>query len=250
MQARVSDFMLDQYEVTVGRFRKFVEAWAQGYRPSAGAGKHGHINNGTGLKTPGGTSELGWQKSYEGAMPTAKASWDTKLACHATDSTWTSAEGGNESKPINCVSWRDAYAFCIWDGGFLPSEAELHYAASGGTQQRYYPWSNPPNATTVDSTYAVHNGAPLENVGSKPNGAGRWGHLDLGGSLWEWVLDDWVDPYESPCIDCFALADPASKVRLGGGYPGPPGVLRAGWRDDNGPDEQIERNGIRCARRP
>jgi hypothetical protein len=34
--------------------------------------------------------------------------------------TWTSSPGNNELKPIVCANWYEAYAFCIWDGGFLP----------------------------------------------------------------------------------------------------------------------------------
>ncbi|MGO9835775.1 MAG: SUMF1/EgtB/PvdO family nonheme iron enzyme [Polyangiaceae bacterium] len=34
---------------------------------------------------------------------------------------------------IDCVNWYESYTFCIWDGGFLPSEAEWEYAAGGGS---------------------------------------------------------------------------------------------------------------------
>ena len=47
--------------------------------------------------------------------------------------TWTSAAGANEKRPQNCLSFYDLHAFCIWDGGFLPSEAEWEYAAAGGS---------------------------------------------------------------------------------------------------------------------
>ena len=53
--ATVSDFWLDRYEVTVGRFRKFVQAWDGGWRPQRGAGKHLHLSNGDGV-----AGETGW----------------------------------------------------------------------------------------------------------------------------------------------------------------------------------------------
>ena len=46
--ATVSDFRLDKYLVTVGRFRAFVGAWngGKGWLPPAGSGKHTHLNGG------------------------------------------------------------------------------------------------------------------------------------------------------------------------------------------------------------
>lgn len=48
--ATLSTFRLDKYEVTVGRFRKFVDAVVGGWLPTAGAGKHSHLNGGAGLR--------------------------------------------------------------------------------------------------------------------------------------------------------------------------------------------------------
>ncbi len=45
----VSGFRLDKYEVTVGRFRRFVAAWNAGYTPPAGSGKHADLRAGRGL---------------------------------------------------------------------------------------------------------------------------------------------------------------------------------------------------------
>lgn len=44
--ATVSGFRLDEYLVTVGRFRQFVAAWTGGYYPAAGSGIHAHLHGG------------------------------------------------------------------------------------------------------------------------------------------------------------------------------------------------------------
>jgi formylglycine-generating enzyme len=118
--ATVSNLRLDKYLVTVGRFRQFVNAWngGSGYAPLSGSGKHTHLNAGQGLANAGssGSHEPGWSPSDD----TNIAPTDANLACESS-ATWTSAAGSQERLPVNCVNWFEAYAFCIWDGGFLPS---------------------------------------------------------------------------------------------------------------------------------
>ncbi len=120
--ATVSGFRLDKYLVTVGRFRQFVNAvfppdGGSGWSPAPGSGKHLHLNGGNGLNATGGGHEPGWMTTDDvNIAPT-----DTNLACQAVYATWTNMAGTKETWPVNCVNWYDAYAFCIWDGGFLPS---------------------------------------------------------------------------------------------------------------------------------
>ena len=84
-------------------------------------------------------------------------------------STWTISPGANERKPLNWVSFYIAFAFCVWDDGRLPSEAEWNYAAAGGDEQEgRYPWG-----AGLDQTCAVYQCAP---DGFAPRPVRRNGH--------------------------------------------------------------------------
>ena len=254
--ATVSDYRLDKYEVTRGRFRAFVAAVVGGWRPPAASGKHVHLNGGKGLvASDGGDYEPGWDPAWDSNLPATKADWDTALSCVDGSDTWSSTPA-NENRAMACLSWFHSYAFCIWDGGFLPSEAEWRYAALGGSEQRAYPWSVPPDSTTIDCTFAnrslcVPNNGDLKDVGAEsPKGDGKWGHSDLQGNVSEWALDWWVFMYVMPCTDCARL--PLGSIRdMNGGS----------WLDDeehqlnsirhNAPPERSwEASGVRCARAP
>jgi formylglycine-generating enzyme required for sulfatase activity len=263
--AMVSGFRLDKYLVTVGRFRQFVAAWSNGagYLPSSGAGKHTHLNAGLGLENSGspGTYETGWDATDDSYIdPT-----DANLACQAPSNTWTNTSGGGqENLPINCVTWQEAYAFCIWDGGFLPSEAEWEYAAAGGRQQRQYPWGSTdpgtnnqyaiygcdyPSAAGICDAPGVGNIAP---VGTASRGVGLWGQLDLVGEVWEWNLD-WYASYENPCSDCAYLKySKASlgRVYRGGIYGDVPIFLLPPTRSAHPPTLRNSGFGFRCAKTP
>ena len=238
--ATVSDFYLDKYETTVGRFRQFVKAGmgTQASPPAASAGAH-----------PGITGS-GWDSTWNTNLPATTAALTTNLKCSTT---WTDTAGSNESKPVDCLEWYAAFAFCAWDGGRLPTEAEWHYAASAGSEQRYYPWSSPATSTTIDASYAVYNNCPGScapvNVGSKsPKGDGKWGQSDLAGNVWEWTFDWYAAPYSMPCNDCAEMTVAPNRVVLGGDYGDDASPLRSASRLGNTPRVHDNTIGVRCAR--
>jgi formylglycine-generating enzyme required for sulfatase activity len=164
---------------------------------------------------------------------------------------WTPASGAKERRAITDANWFELYAFCIWDGGFLPTEAEWNYAAAGGDQQRVFPWSDPPTSTSLDATLAVYQNGMYQDVGSKsPLGDGRWGHADLSGNHWEWTLDFEGD-YLVPCTDCAVLTTSLYKMARGGtAYSTTSATLTSSARTGIQPRDRLSPSGARCARAP
>jgi sulfatase modifying factor 1 len=253
--ATVSGFRLDKYLVTVGRFRKFVNGGA-GYVPAAGAGKHTHLNGGQGLANSGagGGFEPGWVAEDNGNVAPTNAN----LACDPSYATWTSVAGTQENLPINCVNWYEATAFCIWDGGFLPSEAEWEYAAAGGSQEREYPWGS--TAPGTGNQYAIYGCdypsgsgsctgvANIAPVGSATLGAGLWGHLDLAGEVSAWNVD-WYASYAS-CTDCADTTTAFNRVVRGSYFLDLASLMLPPDRVNIYPPDRDGGLGFRCARTP
>ncbi len=260
--ATVSSFRLDAYEVTVGRFRQFV---TEGTSPLQGMGKHTHLNSGQGLTmqpvSPSDAGvvafEPGWDTSSTPLLATTPAGWTTNLGMSYGGTTWTetvvSAEG--ERLPISGITWFEAYAFCIWDGGFLPSETEWNYAAAGGSDQREYPWSPPfpPGSPDVICPWdnfqgCADGGTALDAVGSLLMGNGKWGHADLAGNLQEWTLDG-DKSYWTPCVDCSRPVGFGSDLR-GGDFFGSFQVTQASGASHDVAVGRQQTYGFRCARTP
>jgi len=268
--ATVSGFRLDKYLVTVGRFRQFVNAWngGQGYTPPAGSGKHAYLHQGLGLANTGspGTYEPGWVASDDGNIAPTNANLTCGSSASDNYSTWTASAGAQENLPIICETWQEAYAFCIWDGGFLPSEAEWEYAAAGGSEQREYPWgSADPGSSNHYAVYGDSDGncyypsgalAPctgvvnIAPVGTATLGVARWGQLDMMGEVFEWNLD-WYADYVDPSINGAYLKSTSARVDRGGTFEDAFYLLPPD-REYYPPMSRNESGGIgfRCARAP
>ncbi|MFH0900402.1 MAG: SUMF1/EgtB/PvdO family nonheme iron enzyme [Pseudomonadota bacterium] len=246
--ATVSSFHLDKYEITVGRFKKFVTAGlgTQAAPPAVGSGAHPLIDL------------SGWQAGFNGSLPSDTTALLDKVTCDAPFQTWTDVAGANENLPMNCLSWYLAFAFCAWDGGRLPTEAEWNYAAAGGSEQRTYAWTG----TTVDWTYASYNCLADGSAGGvcaftdilvagarSPRGDGRWGQSDLSGNVKEWTLDWYYSPYQiNPCNDCAYLTTASSRSLRGGSYFSGYSYIQTTYRDYDTPTDITTYYGARCAR--
>jgi formylglycine-generating enzyme required for sulfatase activity len=259
-QSTVSTFALDKYEVTVGRFRKFVNAYVNnlsptngGTAPKDGAGANPNVAI-TGDASDNGT---GWQSAWNTNLPATQAAFKTStyLKCGAGSETWTDTaiNDPDEQKAINCVSWYEAFAFCIWDGGRLPTESEWEYAAAGGAYNQLYPWASGVEPTCTFTNFGnICGPGGVMPVGSFPAGNGRWTHADLAGNVSEWTLDWYSITYPSPdaggVTDYVNLIPGSSRVKRGGDFYTGKGPVRAAARTNDAPGTHDSVNGFRCAR--
>ncbi len=169
----VGGFAVDSHEVSVGRFRRY---WEAGHPAPAGP-----------VVYPGGS------------FPEALVVTEPRSG-GGSDCNWTRDPGPIERHPMNCVSWSTAQAFCVWDGGRLPTEAEWEYVATGRVlaglpTPRSFPWGNDPLDTEVPircdreqwlSSCPGADGQQTLPVGSFPAIGGVY---DMAGNAYEWAAD-------------------------------------------------------------
>jgi len=169
----VASFALDKYELTVGR----VLAWERAGSPVPTEGAViGHDSS---------RQTIHWKSGFEVQRGKQLRGW-------ARYDTW---QTGNAVLPKNFLDWYTAAAVCAMDGGRLPSDAEWRYAAVGGEEDRAFTWGADPQTPERAVYNCTGNGdvscslSDILPVGSRAAGAGRWGHQDLAGSMFEWTID-------------------------------------------------------------
>lgn len=226
--SELSSFQLDELEVTVGRFRQYVISFSG--PPAAGAGAHPEIEH------------SGWRSEWDAFLPSNQQELSSSLHCNADWETWSDAPDAREDYPLTCASYYVAFAFCAWSGGRLPTEAEWEYAASGGAEQRLYPWGN------ADPSFelALFNSSAITPAGDHRPGMARFGQLDLAGSAWEWTLDRYR-PYPSRCDHCAELERGLDRVLRGGAFLYQAEYLKAAYRFHTDPQLALGDVGFRCA---
>lgn len=247
----VSRFFLDEREVTVKRFRDW---WAAGRVSPKGGDLI--VVGGEGLT-------VNWQDAWTVTEPSTDSGMGSAMGA-----TWTSSVAGNEALPINFVDWPTALAFCVANGGRLPTEAEWESAASG-REGRLFPRENKDTRNVAPTAAMLPCNRAISAVGgdcgppAPPPGvserSSRDGVFDLAGSLAEWVID--VPPpaglgcttncYPSrPSVDPILFAETALRgVRGGAWSDADPKVLRAQARDFKAMSTRSAAIGFRCAKR-
>jgi sulfatase modifying factor 1 len=244
-------FWLGRHEVTVGQFRRFVEA--SGYVPESvadGTGGYGFNASHDPARSQNGDA-------FEGRDP--KYSWRDPGFPQGPD------------HPVVNVTWNDAMAMAAWLGRQegavyrLPTEAEWEYAARAGTRSRFHAGDEPEvlirSANLFDQASAVHwphwrrfalsgdDGyaftAPVGRFA--PNAFGLY---DMHGNAWEWCADWYADDYyaRSPLDDPQGPPEGKVHVRRGGSWHTWAFYARSAFRNWNTPETRYTLLGFRLLR--
>ena len=234
---------MGRFEITVGQFRRFVEA--TGYVPRATQRGHSmayDVRSGNFVRGSG----IDWRSGYDG-QPAADA------------------------MPVIHVTARDAEAYAAWlsqqTGAHyrLPSEAEFEYALRAGGRGRF-PWGNAAPPAAVENLAGGNDVSPRgrhwNNAfvgytdgwwGPAPVGsftANRFGLYDMGGNVSEWVADCWHASYRRAPAGGTAWFNPGCRQRVirGGVWSGSPAQTRSAWRASMDSDMTNARIGFRLVR--
>ena len=256
-------FYLGLTEVSVGQFRRFVEA--TGYLTDGERNNGSYMRDNTIKNAPWRFREnVNWRMDHEG-----KVSID--------------------DNPVVHVSWNDAQAYLAWlskETGQkyrLPSEAELEYGNRAGSDGMFWWGEGSPqdNLTNVrgdkDRAFAnpvtwertpgevshafaegntaelfkdfgdgFHGLAPVGNFSPNP-----FGLHDTTGNVWEWAEDCWHDNYVDAPTDGSAWikgSDCVQRVIRGGSYYCYPRHVRSANRWVHWPEMRTMHIGFRVAR--
>ena len=141
---------------------------------------------------------------------------------------------GLEDHPIVNITWEDAAAFCRWNSGRLPTEAEWEYACRAGSDNRFY-WGD-----TIDPAYCWY----LENAGDQTHpvaqkSPNRWGLYDMLGNAGEWCADWYHERMYQYSVAKDPVGPGSGKVRVirGGSWQSLPWGVRASLRGGLVPGE-------------
>jgi CheY-like chemotaxis protein len=185
--ATTGAFWIDQYEVTIGQYAKFVQA-LEG-RPTT---EFDHERQPR-IKA----AEMHKPKDWATYIGLAKAG----RPIHGVPS--------DLNMPAIMVDWWDAYAYAKWKGRELPSEKEWEKAARG-TRGLLYPWGDDLDPRRVNS--GADFNARVPSAPAKVDGFNFWGPVDkmkkdktefgvfgMAGNVAEWTAT-WTPDNRFPII--------------------------------------------------
>ena len=214
----VDSFYIDQYEVTVAKFKQFVDA--DRYVTDAENGDGSYMWTGTEYVK---RDSINWRFNARGKR--------------------IAANGMNH--PVVHVSWNDAAAYAQWSGKRLPTEAEWEYAARGGHKSKGYQYSGSDEVDLV-AWYGNNSDEKTHPVGEKQSN--ELGIHDMSGNVWEWCSDWYAEDYykNSPGRNPQGPVEGQQRVVRGGSWGDFVNFMRCASRNWNDPSSSNDYFGFRC----
>ncbi len=209
-EVQVAVFAIGKYAVTVGQFKRFVEA--KGYPTDAETGGGCYYRTGSEWKQD---ADKNWRNP---GFPQT------------------------DNHPVVGVSWNDAMVYVDWlseqtgQQYRLPTEAEWEYACRAGTARPFY------FGETISTDQANYVGNYVYGKGRKgvyrqktvevgQFPANAWGLHDMHGNVWEWIGSEYDEKYGG--TELRGVSDRNSggpRVLRGGSWFNGPGRLRSAAR--------------------
>ena len=179
--------------------------------------------------------------------------------------------------PVLFVSWTNAVAYCSFADRRLPTEAEWEKAAIWDPVQNekfIFPWGNQydcskgnfDDETKLDASLMQDGSISCDGydltapVGSFPKGASPYGALDMGGNVWEWVHDAFIEvnSFDSTVQNYYTFSRFENPLGVsptltnfrsirGGSWNWTYGYGRSAYRLGLGKNDKYDAVGFRCA---
>jgi sulfatase modifying factor 1 len=261
----VSEFLLDQYEVSNRQFVEFV--LETGYETEA--------------------EKFGWSFCFQDTLsPQVLSSIDKQVAAvpwwvPVQGASWLHPNGPDGDIisdhlldfPVVHISHNDARAYCAWRNARLPREAEFERAARGGRESQDFPWGDelyPEGRYRANLWQGLFPGENLAQDGfpyacsvEEFGPQNDFGVYNIIGNAWEWVADAWTTRHRTTAPDGSLLRDPqvelsleklddptVERVKRGGSYMCHISYCyryRTASRSSNSADSSAQNLGFRCA---
>ena len=196
-EVAVDGFWIDEHQVTVAEFRRFVKAT-------------GYVTLAERPLDPAEYPEADPAALVPGSLVFHRTPGPVPLDdyrnwwSYVPGASWRHPKGpgstldGLDRHPVTHVAFEDVSAFAAWAGKELPTEAEWEYASRGGLEGKTFTWGDEfaPRGRMMANTWQGE--FPWQNTledrfeGTSPVGSfppNGYGLFDMAGNVWEWTAD-------------------------------------------------------------
>jgi sulfatase modifying factor 1 len=228
----VDGFWMDDHQVTVAEFRRFVKATGYVTMAERPLDPADFPDADPALLVPG---SLVFQRTRGPVSLDDYRNW----WAYVPGASWRHPKGpgstldGLDRHPVTQVAFEDVETYAAWAGKELPTEAEWEFAARGGLDGATYTWGDEfaPRGRMMANTWQgefpwqntlldkFEGTSPIRSF--PPNGYGLY---DMAGNVWEWTAD-FFTPRHPDAVDhpCCAPSNPRTTspdASFGVGLPG------------------------------